>query len=332
MGSLLTCTSTNRPSAIKGDVYFEVDTQRLVVYNGNYWLNYSPSGSGAIVDRISAVDPLQIRYVATLDEMLSEPAAPGDMFLVDRQPAKARIIFDPERILNSDNNFAAPNGSQIKFYSSNPIAAHNYRYFQFRTDNNSQLFNNYTRLKVYDEDKFNIRGITGANWQGLYYLSSLINQEDNGTHHSGDYRISSMTSGHKFEIIDPNLTDYIKIGANSNTAGERFIYNGEVIDNYEEIQSEYIKYVNTSLHGLFDFEISGEFNNILTIIDSSEFWRSRPLISWSSFTNTVHLPNDEDYSTPPNITIEQFSAKKDYQLIFFAGLNQYTSLLNLNNN
>lgn len=332
MGSLLTCTSTNRPSAIKGDVYFEVDTQRLVVYNGTYWLNYSPSGTGAIVDTINAAQPLQIKYVASLDEMLSLEASPGDMFLVDRQHAKARIIFEPERILNSDNNFGSANASTIRLYSSNPTPAYNFRYFEFRTDSSRQLYANYSRFRVYDEDKFNIRGITEPDWQGLYYLANFIGQEDNGTHAGGAYKISRLSSGHKYEIIDPDLTDYVKIGASSNTAGERFIYNGETLENYEEIKDELINYVNTSLHGLFDFEVSGEFNNILTVIDSSEFWRSRPLISWTGFTNTVHYSNDEGLANPPNITIEQFSAKKDYQLIFFVGLNQYISLLNPNNN
>jgi len=332
MGSLLTCTSTNRPSAIKGDVYFEVDTQRLVVYNGNYWLNYSPSGSGAIVDTINAAKPLQIKYVATLDEMLTEEASPGDMFLVDRQHAKARIIFEPERILNSDNNFTSANASKIYFRTSNTLQTNNYRFFEFRTDSSRQIYHQYTRFRVYDEDKFNIRGITDPDWQGMYYFRDLINQEDNGLH-SSTQKFSQLSTGEKYEIINPELTDYTKIGAATNTAEERFIYNGEPIENIDEITDERINLVNTSLHGLFEFEISGEFNNVLTIIDSSEFWRSRPTITWGSgFTNTVHFPSDEDFSTPPNITIEQFSAKKDYQLIFFVGLNQYISLLNPNNN
>jgi hypothetical protein len=253
------------------------------------------------------------------------------MFLVDQQQAKARIIFEPERILNEQNNFASVNASAIYLRTSSTLKTNNYRYFQFRTDTNTQSYHQYSRFRVYDEDKFNIRGITGSDWRGMHYLSDLIDQEDNGLYYS-PVAFYQLSIGEKYEIINPNLTDYTKIGAATNTAEERFIYNGEPVENIDEITDEQINLVNTSLHGLFDFEISGEFNNILTIIDSSEFWRSRPTINWAGFTNTVHLPLDEDFQTPPNITIEQFSSKKDYQLIFFAGLNQYISLLNPNNN
>jgi hypothetical protein len=82
MSKLLTTTSTNRPTSSAGDMYFETDTGRIIVYSGSGWSQYSPAVVGESVDDSGEVN---ITY-GTFDEILAvENKQPGDLFYVPQE-------------------------------------------------------------------------------------------------------------------------------------------------------------------------------------------------------------------------------------------------------
>lgn len=81
MSNLLTTTSTSRPTASTGDMYYETDTGRIIIYGGSGWSQYSPAGAGESVDDSGEIN---ITY-GTLDEILAvEDKKPGDLFYIPK--------------------------------------------------------------------------------------------------------------------------------------------------------------------------------------------------------------------------------------------------------
>ena len=80
MSTLLTTTSTTRPETPStGNMYFETDTGRIIIYGGSGWSQYSPAGTGESVDDSGEIN---ITY-GTFDEILAvEDKTPGDLFYI----------------------------------------------------------------------------------------------------------------------------------------------------------------------------------------------------------------------------------------------------------
>lgn len=79
MSTLLTTTSTTRPeSPNTGNMYFETDTGRIIVYGGSGWSQYKPAGTGESVDDSGEITI----FYGTFDEILAvQDKKPGDLFL-----------------------------------------------------------------------------------------------------------------------------------------------------------------------------------------------------------------------------------------------------------
>ena len=82
MSTLLTTTSTTRPETPStGNMYFETDTGRIIIYGGSGWSQYSPAGTGEAVDDSGEIN---ITY-GTFDEILAvEDKKPGDLFYIPK--------------------------------------------------------------------------------------------------------------------------------------------------------------------------------------------------------------------------------------------------------
>jgi hypothetical protein len=103
MSNLLTTTSTTRPSpANTGDMYFETDTGRLIIYGGSGWSQYSPAGAGESID-----ESINITY-GTFDEILSiTDKKPGDLFFRKNEPYVLKVKFThPPQITYPPTNTA----------------------------------------------------------------------------------------------------------------------------------------------------------------------------------------------------------------------------------
>ena len=91
MSTLFTTTSSSRPSdASTGDMYFETDTGRIIVYGGSGWSQYSPAGTGESVDDSGEIN---ITY-GTFDEILAvQDKQPGDLFFRKKDDYVIEIKF-----------------------------------------------------------------------------------------------------------------------------------------------------------------------------------------------------------------------------------------------
>ncbi len=91
MSSLLTATSNNRPlNPNIGDMYFETDTGRIIVYAGAGWSRYTPTAAES-VDNSGEIDI----FYGTFDEILAvQDKSPGDLFFKKTQDYITKIEFE----------------------------------------------------------------------------------------------------------------------------------------------------------------------------------------------------------------------------------------------
>lgn len=91
MSTLLTTTSTARPETPStGNMYYETDTGRIIIYGGSGWSQYSPAGTGEAVDDTGQ---LSITY-GTLDEIVAvENKKPGDLFYLAKQDYVSEFTY-----------------------------------------------------------------------------------------------------------------------------------------------------------------------------------------------------------------------------------------------
>ena len=90
MSSLLTVTSDNRPlNPNIGDMYFETDTGRIIVYAGAGWSRYTPTAAES-VDNSGEIDI----FYGTFDEILAVQGKQiGDLFFKKTQDYITKIEF-----------------------------------------------------------------------------------------------------------------------------------------------------------------------------------------------------------------------------------------------
>lgn len=103
MSNLLTTTSTSRPTASTGDMYYETDTGRIIIYGGSGWSQYSPAGAGESVDDSGEIN---ITY-GTFDEILAvEDKKPGDLFYIPKSNYVQEATYTrvPGPITHAANN------------------------------------------------------------------------------------------------------------------------------------------------------------------------------------------------------------------------------------
>ena len=91
MSSLLTVTSDNRPlNPNIGDMYFETDTGRIIVYAGAGWSRYTPTAAES-VDNSGEIDI----FYGTFDEILAVQGKQiGDLFFKKTQDYITKIEFE----------------------------------------------------------------------------------------------------------------------------------------------------------------------------------------------------------------------------------------------
>lgn len=101
MSTILTTTSSNRPTdASAGDLYFETDTNKLIVYTGGGWSTYSAATQGAVVQETSEDNPIPITYGSLETVLAATDAEVGDFFVIPATKATATIRFQ-ETLENS---------------------------------------------------------------------------------------------------------------------------------------------------------------------------------------------------------------------------------------
>lgn len=67
MSTLFTTTSSSRPTdPTTGDMYFETDTSKIILYNGLNWSEYSPATEGESVD-----ESITIEYASSPDDLFT---------------------------------------------------------------------------------------------------------------------------------------------------------------------------------------------------------------------------------------------------------------------
>lgn len=165
MSTLFTTTSASRPSdASTGDMYFETDTGRIIVYGGSGWSQYSPAGTGESVDDSGEIN---ITY-GTFEEILAVPdKQPGDLFLRKNVDYEVVFIF---KFVPGTNTHTGSNPNNGSVFTVNTIDADDV-YTQNTTV--SRLTANASGQPYYwDMDQANFGT---PNWQGSQNWINTIN-------------------------------------------------------------------------------------------------------------------------------------------------------------
>lgn len=184
MSTILTTTSTTRPTGndvALGDLYYETDTTKLIVWTGTGWSTFSPTSQGASVSETSEENPLPITY-GTLDEVINaQDPQLGDFFIIPATTATATIRFQ-ESLANSTYFYLTDeSGTSFTFdgkiYSSHVTSSHPLRF---------------------DLDAANYGT---SDWQGSTNLKNVIESPS----HFGTSSFNITISGDNNEIINLEL-------------------------------------------------------------------------------------------------------------------------------
>lgn len=182
MSTILTTTSSNRPTdASAGDLYFETDTNKLIVYTGGGWSTYSAATQGAVVQETSEDNPIPITYGSLETVLATTDAEVGDFFVIPATKATAKIKFQ-ETLVNS-TLFYLTDETQTSFTFDGRTAA-------------GQVTENYPLR--FDLDAANYGT---PSWQGSTNLKNAIESTD----HFGTSSFNITISGDNNEIINLEL-------------------------------------------------------------------------------------------------------------------------------
>lgn len=101
MSVLFATTSDNRPvppNVKAGDTFFETDTSRIVLYNGENWVEYSPSDGQSIES-----GDIELNYVDSFDDLyLVDQPQVGDLYYI--RPEKNMISLSFTAPITSNNH------------------------------------------------------------------------------------------------------------------------------------------------------------------------------------------------------------------------------------
>ena len=205
MSTILTTTSSNRPTnASAGDLYFETDTNKLIVYTGGGWSTYSATTQGAVVQETSEENPIPITYGSLETVLATTDAEVGDFFVIPATKATATIKFHKALV------------TTIYIY----IIDESGTYFKFDGVTNPNNVNSNYPLR-FDLD---IANHGTSSWQGSTNLKNLIESTD----HFGTSSFDITISGDNNEVITLELPNAGKPthAACSYSQAESITFNG----------------------------------------------------------------------------------------------------------
>lgn len=182
MSTVLTTTSSSRPTdASAGDLYFETDTNKLIVYTGGGWSTYSAATQGAVVQETSEDNPIPITYGSLETVLATTDAEVGDFFVIPATKATATIRFE----------------EALQNYSRFYIIDDNGTSFTFEGMTSSSQVTSAYPLR-FDLDTTNYGT---PSWQGSTNLKNIIESTD----HFGTSSFNITISGDNNEIITIDL-------------------------------------------------------------------------------------------------------------------------------
>ncbi len=176
MSTLLTTTSNTRPSTPSaGDMYYETDTNKIIVYDGTIWREYNSDVETAVEETIN------ITYDSFENILAGSNYAPGDMFAVDPtiSSAQLRQIDTP---INNTYIYVTDNQS-------------NYTSYRMQTSTSTAYID------------WDIANYGTSSWSGFANLKTAIESD---TNHSTT--LSCTVSGDYNEILH---IDHINPGSNN---------------------------------------------------------------------------------------------------------------------
>jgi hypothetical protein len=182
MSTVLITTSSTRPTnASAGDLYFETDTNKLIVYTGGGWSTYSAATQGAVVQETSEDNPIPITYGSLETVLAATDAEVGDFFVMPATKATATIKFQ-ETLANN-----------TYFYLVDDSGT----YFRLEGKTNPNEVTPTYPLR-FDLDTANYGT---PSWQGSTNLKNVIESTD----HFGTSSFNITISGDNNEIINLEL-------------------------------------------------------------------------------------------------------------------------------
>ena len=184
MSTILTTSSSNRPTdASAGDLYFETDTNKLIVYTGGGWSTYSAATQGAVVQETSEDNPIPITYGSLETVLAATDAEVGDFFVIPASKATATIRFQ-DTLVNVTLFYLIDESGTSFTFDGRTVA--------------SQVSSDYPLR--FDLDTANYGT---PSWQGSTNLKNLIESTD----HFGTSSFNITISGDNNEIITIELSN-----------------------------------------------------------------------------------------------------------------------------
>lgn len=182
MSTVLTTTSSNRPTdASAGDLYFETDTNKLIVYTGGGWSTYSAATQGAVVQETSEENPIPITYGSLETILATTDAEVGDFFVIPATKATATIKFQDTLVNNTYFYLVDDSGTYFRFDGHTNIA---------------NVTSNYPQRFFFDTANYGT-----SSWQGSTNLKNAIESTDS----FGTNSFNITISGDNNEIITLEL-------------------------------------------------------------------------------------------------------------------------------
>lgn len=182
MSTILTTTSSNRPTnASAGDLYFETDTNKLIVFTGAGWSTYSAATQGAVVQETSEDNPIPITYGSLETVLASTDAEVGDFFVVPASKATATIRFQ-DTLVNSTYFYLTDESGTSFTFDGKIHPGHVTADYPLRFDLDTANYGT-------------------SSWQGSTNLKNLMESTD----HFGTSSFNITISGDNNEIINLEL-------------------------------------------------------------------------------------------------------------------------------
>ena len=182
MSTILTTTSSSRPTdASAGDLYFETDTNKLIVYTGGGWSTYSAATQGAVVQETSEDNPIQITYGSLETVLATTDAEVGDFFVIPATKATAKIKFQ-DTLVNSTYFYLTDESGTSFTFDGKIHPGHVTENYPLRFDLDTANYGT-------------------SSWQGSTNLKNVIESTD----HFGTSSFNITISGDNNEIINLEL-------------------------------------------------------------------------------------------------------------------------------
>lgn len=190
MSTLFTATSNQRPvPASTGDMYFETDTNKIILYNGTGWSEYSPAAAGESID-----DSIVVEYAASQDDLFTNYSEQsiGDIYMV-REIDKYAIVKATTDFVNNHAIYINYKGDLYQTRARTVSTSTTYDFLLNPTDSSSMI-------ATYEQE-----------YPAVFGTDGVINLEATSVGDAFEFKLTLLEEADEFPIISTNGNQTIAI-------------------------------------------------------------------------------------------------------------------------